>query len=84
MYHTEAVSADAFVADNGVTATACLCRQEHAMKERRIRCKECGERFSVIRVERERTSAYCDLCREERRREQARARMQALRDRRRR
>jgi len=52
------------------------------MKERRIRCKECGERFSVIRVERERTSAYCDLCREERRREQARARMQALRDRR--
>jgi uncharacterized paraquat-inducible protein A len=77
------MGSDAFVADNGVTTTACLYRQEHAMKERRIRCKECGERFSVIRVERERTSAYCDYCREERRREQARARMQALRDRRR-
>jgi len=54
------------------------------MKERRVRCKGCGERFTVIRLERERTSAYCDLCREERRREQARARMKALRDRRRR
>jgi len=53
------------------------------MKERRIRCKECGERFTVARVERERTPSYCHLCREERRREQTRARMQALRDRRR-
>ncbi len=53
------------------------------MKERRVRCKECGERFTVIRVERERTPSYCDLCREERRRAQTRERMRALRDRRR-
>ncbi len=52
------------------------------MKERRIKCAACGERFTVIRVERERISAYCDLCREERKREQARARMQAMRQRR--
>ena len=53
------------------------------MKERRVRCKGCGERFTVVRFERERTSAYCDLCQAERKREQARARMQALRERRR-
>ncbi len=53
------------------------------MKELRKRCKECGERFTVIRFERERTPAYCDLCREERKHAQARARMQAMRARRR-
>ena len=49
------------------------------MKERRVRCKQCGERFTVLRFERERTSAYCDLCREDRKREQARERMRAMR-----
>lgn len=49
------------------------------MKERRVRCKQCGERFTVIRFERERTSAYCDVCREDRKREQARDRMRAMR-----
>jgi hypothetical protein len=58
-------------------------REDGMMKERRQRCKACGERFSVFPVERERTSAYCDRCRDERRRAQARARMQALRARRR-
>lgn len=53
------------------------------MKELRVRCKSCGERFTVLRFERERTPAYCDLCREERKRAQAQARMQALRARRR-
>jgi predicted nucleic acid-binding Zn ribbon protein len=53
------------------------------MKERRVRCQRCGERFTVIRLERERTSAYCDLCRAERKREQTRERMRALRERRR-
>jgi hypothetical protein len=53
------------------------------MKERHVRCKGCGDRFTVIRFERERTPAYCDLCREERKREQARVRMQRLRARRR-
>ena len=53
------------------------------MREIRVRCKSCGERFTVIRWERERTSSYCELCREERKREQARARMQAWRARRR-
>ena len=28
------------------------------MKERRVRCKACGARFTVLRFERERTSAY--------------------------
>ena len=53
------------------------------MKDRRARCKECGERFTIVRFERERTPASCDLCREERRRAQTRARRRALRDRRR-
>jgi predicted nucleic acid-binding Zn ribbon protein len=53
------------------------------MKERRVRCKECGERFTVVRFERERTSAYCEFCRAERKRAQSRVRMQALRARRR-
>jgi len=54
------------------------------MREFRQKCKQCGERFSVIRVDRERTPAYCDLCREERKRDQARARMEVMRVRRRR
>jgi len=53
------------------------------VKERRVRCPACGERFTVLRIVRERTSDYCDLCRAERRRAQAQARMQLLRDRRR-
>jgi hypothetical protein len=51
--------------------------------ERRQRCKGCGEPFSVFPLGRERTSAYCVRCGEERRRAQARARMRALRARRR-
>ncbi len=53
-----------------------------AIKERRIKCAACGERDTVIRGERGPVTAYCDVCREERKREQARARMQALRARR--
>jgi len=53
-----------------------------ATKERRIKCAACGERETVIRGERGPLTAYCDICREERKREQARARMQALRARR--
>lgn len=49
------------------------------MKEQRVRCKQCGQRFTVVRFERERTSAYCDLCRDERKRDQARERMRAWR-----
>jgi hypothetical protein len=52
-----------------------------AIKERRIKCASCGERETVIRGERGPVSAYCDLCREERKREQVRLRMAALRDR---
>jgi len=48
-------------------------------KERRQRCRGCGDPFSVFPLERERTSAYCARCGDERRRAQARARMQALR-----
>ncbi len=53
------------------------------MKERRVRCKECGERFTIMRFDRERISLYCEVCRAERRREQTRQRMQELRARRR-
>ncbi len=53
------------------------------MKERRVRCKACGERFTVVRCERERTSAYCDLCRADRKRDQTRERMRVWRERRR-
>jgi hypothetical protein len=59
------------------------CREDGVMNERRQRCKACGEGFSVFPLGRERTSAYCARCRDERGRAQARARMQALRARRR-
>ncbi len=49
------------------------------IKERRIKCAARGERDTVVRGERGPVTAYCDTCREERKREQARARMQALR-----
>ncbi len=39
-----------------------------AIKERRIKCVACGERETVIRGERGPVSAYCDLCREDRKR----------------
>jgi len=54
-----------------------------AIKERRIKCARCGERETVMRGERGPVSIYCDLCREEVKREQARERMQAMRERRR-
>jgi len=54
-----------------------------AIKERRIKCAACGERDTVLRGERGPVSAYCDVCRAERKREQARQRMAALRARRR-
>lgn len=54
-----------------------------AIKERRIKCAACGERDTVLRGERGPVTAYCDLCRAERQREQARQRMAALRARRR-
>ena len=49
-----------------------------AIKERRITCPACGQCETVIRGEGWPVSAYCDVCREERKRDQARARMQAL------
>jgi len=48
-------------------------------KERHQQCQGCGDLFSVFPLERARTSAYCARCGTERRRAQARARMQALR-----
>ncbi len=50
-----------------------------ARKERRIKCAACGERETVIRGERGPLTAYCDVCREERKRDQARQRMAAMR-----
>jgi len=66
---------------NGVTIGA--ERNGRMMKERRVRCKECGERFTIVRFDRERISLYCEVCRAERRREQTRQRMHELRIRRR-
>jgi hypothetical protein len=48
-------------------------------KERRRWCRGCGASFSVFPRARERTSAYCASCGDERRRVQTRVRMQALR-----
>jgi len=50
-----------------------------ARKERRITCAACGARETVIRGERGPLTAYCDVCREERKRDQARQRMAAMR-----
>lgn len=52
------------------------------MKEFRVKCVRCGERFTAYRFERERVSKLCDLCREEVKREQARERMRQMRERR--
>jgi predicted nucleic acid-binding Zn ribbon protein len=49
------------------------------MKELRVKCRQCGDRFTVYRYGRERTPTYCDTCREERNREQARVRMARMR-----
>ncbi|HLY67976.1 MAG TPA: hypothetical protein VKU60_20725 [Chloroflexota bacterium] len=50
-----------------------------AIKEKRIKCAACGERETVIRGERGPVSKYCDTCREERKRQQARDRMATMR-----
>ncbi len=50
-----------------------------AIKDKRIKCARCGERETVTRGERGPVTIYCDLCREEVKREQARARMQKMR-----
>lgn len=49
------------------------------MKEQRIKCKECGERFTYYRLGAGRPPLYCPTCSEERKRDQARERMVALR-----
>jgi hypothetical protein len=54
-----------------------------AIKEQRITCAACRLRETVIRGERGPLTAYCDICRADRKRAQARVRMAALRDRRR-
>ena len=53
-----------------------------AIKEKRIKCKACGEKVSVWRGERGPAQEYCDVCREQVKREQTRLRVQALRQRR--
>ena len=53
------------------------------IKQRRITCAACGQRETVLRGERGPLTAYCDLCREERQREQARQRVAVMRARRR-
>ncbi len=53
-----------------------------AVKAKRIKCASCGERESIMRGERGPASIYCDLCRDEVKREQAALRAQAYRQRR--
>jgi hypothetical protein len=52
-----------------------------AVKQKRIRCARCGERETVTKGERGPASIYCDLCRDEVKREQAAQRAQAYRQR---
>jgi len=52
------------------------------MKERRVKCKECGQRFSYFQLGGGRPPVYCPTCAEERKREKTRERVQNLRDRR--
>ncbi len=52
-----------------------------AVKPKRIKCARCGERESIMRGERGPASIYCDLCRDEVKREQAALRAQAYRQR---
>ncbi len=54
-----------------------------AVKQKRIRCARCGERETVMKGERGPASIYCDLCRDEVKREQNALRAQAYRQRRR-
>ncbi len=42
-----------------------------AVKQKRIKCARCGERETVMKGERGLASIYCDLCRDEVKREQA-------------
>ena len=52
-----------------------------AVKAKRIKCARCGERGTVMRGERGPASIYCDLCRDEVKREQNALRAQAYRQR---
>jgi len=52
-----------------------------AVKQKRIKCARCGERETVMKGERGPASIYCDLCRDEVKREQAALRAQAYRQR---
>ncbi len=50
-----------------------------AVKQKRIKCARCGERETVMKGERGPASIYCDLCRDEVKREQVALRAQAYR-----
>ncbi len=52
-----------------------------AVKTKRITCAQCGERETVMKGERGPASIYCDLCRDEVKREQNALRAQAYRQR---
>ena len=52
-----------------------------AVKQKRIKCARCGERETVTRGERGPASIYCDLCRDQVKREQNALRAQAYRQR---
>ncbi len=54
-----------------------------AVKAKGIKCARCGERETVTRGECSPVSIYCDLCRDEVKREQNALRAQAYRQRRR-
>jgi len=55
-----------------------------AVRNKRIKCARCKERDTVTTGERGPASIYCDICRYEVKAEQNRARVQKMRDRRRR
>jgi len=52
-----------------------------AVKQKRIKCARCGERETVTKGKQGPASIYCDLCRDEVKREQNALRAQAYRQR---
>jgi hypothetical protein len=52
------------------------------VREKRVKCPLCGDRFTYIQAGAGRPPTYCDVCRDARKVEQTRARVQALRARR--
>jgi len=65
--------------DNDMPGGSSPVARRGSLKVQSITCAGCGAPDTVIRGERGPVTAYCDICRQERKRDQARQRMVALR-----